>query len=119
MMDKQPLKVTEDVKFKDVQPMKYVDFKFPDIQFQSVKAPSNATNSFRGSTMKNIETTDGVKDSRKVEVNHEVRSLISFNDHWYVRCNSCGIHPFAPWFKSKVQVNCDYMFLIYVNMFFL
>ncbi|PWA82073.1 PB1 domain, Zinc finger, ZZ-type, UBA-like, Next to BRCA1, central domain protein [Artemisia annua] len=105
MMDKKPPKVTEDVKFKDVQPLKFVDFKFSDIQFQSVKAPSNATNSFKWSSMKNKETTDSVKDSKKVEVNHEVRCLFSCND--LVRCNSCGIHPSAPWFKSIVKENYD------------
>ncbi|GJU47605.1 PB1 domain-containing protein [Tanacetum coccineum] len=107
MMDKQPPKVTEDVKFKDVQPLRFVDYKFPDIQFQSVKAPSKASNGFKRSTVKNKETTDGVKDSKKVEVNHEVRSLFSFNDHWYARCNSCGIHPTAPWYKSKLKENYD------------
>nr|GEV90147.1 PB1 domain, zinc finger, ZZ-type, UBA-like, next to BRCA1, central domain protein [Tanacetum cinerariifolium] len=107
MIDKQPPKVTEDIKFKDAQPLRFVDYKFPDFQFQSVKAPSKASNGFKRSTVKNKETTDGVKDSKKVEVSHEVRSLFSFNDHWYARCNSCGIHPTAPWFKSKLKENYD------------
>ncbi|KAI3726991.1 hypothetical protein L1987_66798 [Smallanthus sonchifolius] len=64
--EKQIHKVTEGVKFKDVQPPRGVDLNVPYFEYESFQAPVNSTKSVgEGSTTrKSKSTTDGVEKKR-------------------------------------------------------
>ncbi|KAK9066457.1 hypothetical protein SSX86_013779 [Deinandra increscens subsp. villosa] len=71
--EKQVHKVTEGVKFKDVQPPSGVDLNVPYFEYESFQAPVNLTKSVgEWSTGKNKNTTDGVEKKKDIRSEKKV-----------------------------------------------
>ncbi|KAI3761383.1 hypothetical protein L1987_51797 [Smallanthus sonchifolius] len=93
--EKQVQKVTEGVKFKDVQPPRRVDLNTPCFDYGFFQAPVSSTKSVsEGSTAKNKNTTDGV-EKVAANVNKSTNDSGSFSGWAQGMWNTTNQCPFS------------------------